>query len=149
MIFELIVVDTKAEAKSYVIIGTESDKTYVTFVGEGLCGLQHRGQRPNKLTRLHSPLTSDYEKRWETEVLIPTMAKGERRGMSGKVGLTRKQAEAMDAMLAKYTVDEILNSIVNRHKIEYIEGLRGAFTIDVIKAILLGYEVTKTSQEHL
>lgn len=74
LVFELIVVDTLGDVLEYDRTTIEADHSYIAFVGEGLCGLQFRGHRPNKLTRLHMPLTAS-GKLWEARVLIPTMSK--------------------------------------------------------------------------
>ncbi|SER88564.1 hypothetical protein [Psychrobacillus sp. OK032] len=76
MVFELIVVDTKEEADFInLTVAKPNDhrKTYAVFVGQTICGLHHRGVRPNRLTRWHRELTTEMELRWNAEVLIPSV----------------------------------------------------------------------------
>jgi len=73
MIFELIVVDTPEQAKSYPVKNEPGHVQRAVFVGQSFCGLHYHGQRPNRLTRNHRKLETELELMWNTKVLIPAM----------------------------------------------------------------------------
>lgn len=73
MIFELIVVDTPEQAKRYPVKNEPGHVQRAICVGQSICGLHHRGQRPNRLTRNHRKLETEIELYWEMEVLLRAM----------------------------------------------------------------------------
>lgn len=73
MIFELIVVDTPEQAKSYPVKKEPGHVQRTIFVGQSICGLHHRGKRPNRLTRNHRKLETELELLWNRRVLVRAM----------------------------------------------------------------------------
>lgn len=73
MIYELVVVDDRELADSYPVVIDTNHVRQVICVGQIICGLRYGAIRPNKLTRKHRPLTSERERQWESECLLPAM----------------------------------------------------------------------------
>lgn len=73
MNFELIVFDSRDQVNAFNAGNSDTTK-HAVFVGQAICGLHRHGRRPNKLTRRHKALTTDYVRQWELEVLIPALA---------------------------------------------------------------------------
>lgn len=73
MIFELIVVDTPEQAKSYPVKNEPGHVQKAVFIGQSLCGTRHGAMRPNRLTRNHRKLETEKELEWETEILLQQM----------------------------------------------------------------------------
>lgn len=73
MIFELVLFDTKKQSEEFTPIKTNTHVQRAVFVGEALCGVRYRQYRPNKLTRKHRPLMTEYERDWEVNCLLPAL----------------------------------------------------------------------------
>lgn len=73
MIFELVVVDTKAKAEKATPIITDTYRQQYVFVGEDLSGVHYNGIRPNKLTIESISLYCEREVDWYNEVLYPAV----------------------------------------------------------------------------
>lgn len=73
MIFELIVVDTPEQSQNYPVKNEQGHVQRAVFVGQILCGLHHRGNRPNRLTRNHRKLETELELLWNSRELVRAM----------------------------------------------------------------------------
>lgn len=73
MIYELIVVDNREQANLRPVVINENHVQQTVFVGQQLCGLRYGPYRPNKLTRKHRPLSTEYERNWEVKCLLPSL----------------------------------------------------------------------------